>query len=311
MTEANNHNLLTDYPDSLVYMLFRRVINEVYAEIPVDFNYEGFVAAEALAGRRLNPQDTIIDIGSSSGIMAARGAVDSGTEARVVCVEPDEEAAEAYGRLQPTYRQRVSYIRGSGESLPFTDNSVQGASMHNVIFRARSAHAMLQEAKRVVKPGGSITLSSNARGHAIKRHCFESMVAKETRARTHTDFAIPKPPAEGEYLEDIPDLIREVGGLAVIDALYVAQNTRAIITPEDRLFDYIQSIKFSAANTNIPAWARPEWHQVVDDLVEPQIQAEIAQSANSNGIDDPLRTRIGPYFSDSIMRGMFVLQVTE
>lgn len=310
MTKIENPNPLSDHTDSPVYMLFRRMINDTFAEQPVDFNYEGFVAAERLAGVRLTTSDIIVDIGSSSGAMAAKGALNSGTHAKVVCVERDKDVAESHLRLQPAYRQRVSYITGSGESLPFPDASVQGVSMHNVIFRAKSAHNMLREARRVVKPGGSITLSSNAREHALKRHGFESMVAIETRNRTRTNFAIPKPPAEGRYLEDIPKLVREVGGLAIIDHLYVAQNTRAIITPGDRLFDYIQSIKFSAANTNIPARARMVWRQIVDELVVPQIEAEIALSAQDID-DDPLRARIGPYFSDTIARGMFVLQVTE
>lgn len=298
----------SDHTDSLAYMMFRRVINESYAEQPVNFNYEGFLAAEKLAGRTLTTQDTIVDIGSSSGVMAAEGAICSGTDADIVCVELDQEAAEAYGRLASEYRDRLSYVRGSGEALPFADSSVQGVSMHNVIFRAKDAEEMLREVRRIIKPGGSITLSSNAQNHAVKRHGFESMVAAETRTRTRSEFAIPKPPAEGKYLRNIPDLVNKIGGLAIIDSLYVAQNTRAIITPGDRLFDFLQSIKFSAANTDIPAWARTEWRRVVDELVEPQIQAEITQSAES---DDPLRALVGPYFADTIMRGMFVVQVNK
>lgn len=311
MRETYNPAQQSDHTDSLVYMLFRREINESFAECPVDFNYEGFVAAERVADRPLTPQDIVVDIGSSSGIMAAEGALGSGTEASVVCVELDQGAAEAHGRLPQAYRDRVSYLRGSGEALPFRNKTIQGLSMHNVIFRAKSAHAMLQEAKRVVKPGGSIAISSNARHHALKRHGFESMVARETIARTHADFTVPKPPAEGRYLEDIPRIIEEVGGLTMIPDFYVAQNTRAIITPGDRLFDYLQSIKYSAANTNIPPWARPHWHQLVDELVQPHIAAEISHSAQTANGHDELRARIGPFFADTIARGMFVLQVTD
>lgn len=290
-------------------MLMRREINQTYAEHAVEFNYEGVKAAEAVAERAFTPEDIIVDVGSSVGSMTVKAAFMANTDARIICVEPDEDAGEAYNRLSLAERARVSYVHGLGEALPMRDNSVQAVTMHNVIFRSSNAERMLAEAKRIVEPGGSIMLSSNAEGHAYKRHLFEQAVALEVMKLTGTVFTVPGPPAEGHYLEDIPELISSVGGLCNRDEFYVPQISRTIITPGMREDDYLTSIKWSVANIpNVPGDVRKEWRNVVDRLVKASIDAEIIASNESEHVDS-LRDRVGPYFSDPIHRGMFVLQV--
>lgn len=308
-SETHSFSLLHDHKDSFLYMLMRREINQSYAEHVVDFNYEGIKAAEIVAGRSFNANDIIVDVGSSVGSMAAQAAVKTGTKARVVCIEPDIDAGEAYNRLPLSERTRVSYMHAVGETLPIRDSSVQSVTMHNVIFRSSNAGRMLAEAKRIVEPGGSIMLSSNAEGHAYKRHLFEQAVALRVMQSSGVTFEVPAPPAEGYYLESIPELVASQGGIRILDNLYVTQASRAIITPGLRMEDYLQSIKYSAANIpNLPENLRAVWRKEVDAVVEPSIWADIMASSESN-YTDSLRDAIGPYFADPIMRGMFVLQV--
>lgn len=305
MSAEINYEPRQDHKDSPLYMMLRREINEKYADQPVDFNVAGFEVGQEILGRPLAPGDIVADIGSSSGEPIIRAVAQTETPASVICVEPDEEAAAIFDRLEPEDRQGVAFIRAIGEAIPLRDSSVQGATMHNVIFRAQNAAAMLQEVKRIVEPGGFIAISSNAQGHAHYRHFFERFVAETVMIKNRTEFTVPPPPAEGYYLEDLPRLIKRVGGLAIINELYVSQNTEAVITPGSRLEDYLESIKYSAANTNLPPKHRADWRRVVEEDVEPYIEHLMGMSDKRYTLPDGTRT---PYFADPIKRGMFALR---
>lgn len=298
----------TDHKDSYLYMMMRRRINEDYAEHAVDFNAEGLLAGELIAGRSLTDEDIVVDVGSSSGVMIADAAEKTGIQARIICVEPDREAAEAYLHRQDVQPDNLLFIRAAGEALPFADESVLGASLHNVIFRAKDAQLMLHELQRVIMPGGHIAISTNARNHAPYRHRFEAEIAKAVIRETGVHFKVPKPPADGYYLEDMPALLSQVQGLQVIDNLYVPQASRTIITPGERMTDYLDSLKYSAANTNIPPKLRSVWRRVVETVVGPLLTEHMAHSQED---DEQLFQQIGPFFADPIHRGMFVLRKTD
>ncbi len=294
-----------DHKDSHLYMMMRREINEGYAEIPVNFNAAGLLAGQKMAGRIFSHDDIIVDVGSNSGQMIAEAAIETGVQARIICVEPDDEAAQARSIMPPDVKNRTNFLQAVGEALPLATSSVEGLSLHNVIFRAQSASAMLAEVKRVVKPNGFIAISSNDRGHAPFRHEIERRVAEAVIRETNQPFKVPPPPAEGHYLQTLPSLFERVGGLAIRDDLYVAQRTRALITPGDRLENYLESIKFSAANTGIANAERRIWRRIVNTSVRAFIENRMATSATT---DPKTYQKIGPFFADPIIRGMFVLQ---
>jgi SAM-dependent methyltransferase len=297
--------LETDHKDSVLYMVLRRVINGEYAEHPVDFNIAGIEAGEQSLGRRLDDNDVIVDIGSSTGEMIANAAQALETPAKIVAVEPARDAAALHRLLPKDMQSGMTYIRGKGEAIPLADNSATGATLHNVIFRADDAQAVLNEVKRIVRPGGFIAISSNAKEHARYRHAFEQAVAERVMRVSGVQFIPPKPPAEGFYLSDLPRLVAIVGDLVVVPDLYVNQNTRAIITRGERLTHYLQSIDFSAATTNIPPELRSVWRRMVHEVVEPYIDHTITtmeHCAKRNGIAQE------PFFADTIQRGMFVLR---
>ena len=301
---------ITDYPerdhkDSFFYMMMRRIINEQYAQDPLDFNEAGLKAGELLLQRELTAADIVVDLGSSSGEMIAAAAIATGTRARILCVEPDETAHSTHVLLPEELQQRVSFVGGAGEKLPLRNSSVQGVTLHNVIFRARNARTMLSEIKRVVEPGGYIAISSNAEGHAFYRHEFERQVAEEVTSRGNVTFSIPTPPAEGHYLENLPSLIQKIGGLKIIDELYVEQKTHAVITRGARLETYLDSIKYSAANTDLPDQYRSMWRKVVNETIRPLIESAIDDMDHTL---DSQNDTTEPFFADTISRGMFVIQ---
>lgn len=304
MTEAFDDQVLSDHKDSVLYMMTRRVINGQYAEHEVDFNLAGLEVARQFIPPALMPNSVIVDIGSSSGSMIAEAAESAEIRARIVCIEPDQGALEMYQSLSSELKEHASFIQAAGEAIPLKDNSAQGATLHNVIFRAQDAAAVLSEIKRVVVPGGFVAISSNAKGHAYWRHEFERIVAERVMDITGMPLRIPTPPAEGHYLEDLPGLFAQVGDLAVQDDLYVSQDTKVIITRGQRLENYLDSIKYSVANTDLSGEHRSTWRSVVDSWLKPHIETEIDKFGQ---IDKQRRLASEPFFADTIRRGMFVL----
>jgi len=308
-TVVINEDSLVDHRDSIVHMTMRRMINGEYAEEPVDFNAEGFKAAEKILGKDVLDNSVVVDIGSSTGQMIAEGALATGTKARIICVEPHPEAVELRRYVNEEYKRRVDYIEGSGENIPLKDNSVRAAFLHNVIFRSDNREQMLSEVQRVVVPGGVVAISSNAKGHAHWRHEFEKRIAEIVSTKTGQIFRIPRPPAEGNYLEDLPALFERVGGFEVCsntlgDKLYVSQDTEAIITRGTRLDNYLHAIEFAAINTGLKDEYYHDWRAAVNTWLRTYIESEIDKVQE---IYEQQGTDKEPFFGDSIRRGMYVL----
>lgn len=85
----------------------------------------------------------------------------------------------------------------------------------------------------------------------------------------------------------------------------VALDTHAVITRGRRLETYLDSIKYSAANTNLPDEHRATWRKVVDFWVKTFIEDEISKAEEVNKL---LKSEAEPYFADPIRRGMFVMR---
>ncbi len=98
-----------------------------------------------IAGRRL------VDIGCGPGAMAAALA---GHGARVTGIDPGAAAVAAARARAPD----CAFEAGSAESLPFADGSFDGAVILNALHHAPDPRAALDEAARVVVPGGRIVV---------------------------------------------------------------------------------------------------------------------------------------------------------
>lgn len=285
-----------NHQDSYLDMVSRRHINEAYAEKPVDFNVEGLRLANKYLS--LGRKDKILDVGCSSGLFIIKGAEATNTQAEIIGLEPD---AAVHAFLPPNVDDsRFTFVTGVGENIPLEDNSVKAASAHNMLFRAKDKVKVINEMKRVTEPGGLLLVSTNAIYHAFWRHTFERVIARSMSDDVGTRVEPAPTPAEGCYLEELPDILVGTGGLEVVERL--VQFSEAKIT-RDRLEDYILPIKLSYNRTNLPAedWVRPRWSQHVDEVVKPFIMSHIdsmEQSQSKTNKDEE------PYFADLVFRGL-------
>lgn len=95
-----------------------------------------------------------VEVGSGSGAIARRMAARAGN-GRVIGVDPSPGLTDAANKLAANDSQ-VSFEVGDGAALRFAPASIDTVVMHTVLSHVREPAALLAEAMRVLKPGGSL-----------------------------------------------------------------------------------------------------------------------------------------------------------
>lgn len=103
---------------------------------------------------RLTPSDKILDVGGGTGGVSAalRDRVSA-----VVVIEPSEPLTRRGQRRYPG----VAFTLADGRKLPVRDASVDHVLLVEVLHHVADADAVLREAARVVRPGGSILIEES------------------------------------------------------------------------------------------------------------------------------------------------------
>jgi 2-polyprenyl-3-methyl-5-hydroxy-6-metoxy-1,4-benzoquinol methylase len=114
----------------------------------------GWFRAEA--GRR--DPDLVIDVGC--GDAALTHILSEATTGRVVGIEPEQSGVERAQEMLSSAGSRAEVAEGRGEALPFDAASVDVVVMCEVVEHIDPVEPLLEEAHRVLKPGGVLLVST-------------------------------------------------------------------------------------------------------------------------------------------------------
>lgn len=108
----------------------------------------------------LRPGETVLDLGSGSGMDSFLAALQVGPEGRVIGVDMTDAQREKAERLaERDGFANVSFRKGYVEELPTPDASVDAVISNGVINLSPEKERVFREVARALKPGGRLALA--------------------------------------------------------------------------------------------------------------------------------------------------------
>lgn len=129
-------------------------------QIPEEAMLASLGCGNPTALAKLNPGETVLDLGSGGGIDVLLSARRVGPTGKAYGLDmTDEMLALAHENKKKAGLENAEFLKGEIENIPLPDNSVDVVISNCVINLSTDKDRVLHEAFRVLKPGGRFAVS--------------------------------------------------------------------------------------------------------------------------------------------------------
>lgn len=152
--------------------------SEQVAGLPQDLVAGSFGCGNPTALAELYPGEVVLDLGSGAGLDVLLSAQRVGPSGKAYGLDmTDEMLAEARANQVRTGVTNVEFLKGHLEDIPLPDGSVDVIISNCVINLAADKDRVLQEAYRVLKPGGRFAVSDIVLTRPLPEKLQQDMMA--------------------------------------------------------------------------------------------------------------------------------------
>src|SRR6188508_1426860 len=145
--------------------------------LPAEAVRASFGCGNPTALATIQPGETVLDLGSGGGIDVFLSARRVGPTGKVYGLDmTDEMLALARENQRKAGATNVEFLKGEIENIPLPDNSVDVIISNCVINLSSDKNRVLQEAFRVLKPGGRFAVSDVVTRGAISEEIRKSVL---------------------------------------------------------------------------------------------------------------------------------------
>jgi ubiquinone/menaquinone biosynthesis methyltransferase len=184
-------------------------------EIPEDALKASLGCGNPTALAELHAGETVLDLGSGGGIDVLLSARRVGPTGKAYGLDMTDQMLElARENQRKSGLENVEFLKGEIESIPLPDNTVDVIISNCVINLSGDKDRVLQEAFRVLKPGGKLVILefSKPKNNAFKKICdfyfrfitpgIGKLISKNKEAYQYLDKSVEAFP-EGENFVEI------------------------------------------------------------------------------------------------------------
>lgn len=151
---------------------------------------------ELLRAARVAPGDRVLDLAAGTGVVARAAARRIGRRGRVVAMDPSGSLL-GYGRqiaASDTVTAEIVFQKGDPGSLPFEDEAFDVILYQQALRRPLTEPAILDEIRRVLRPGGRIAFALlRDIGHSPFHHALARTIQRYGAAAVAAVVCAPFP----------------------------------------------------------------------------------------------------------------------